>query len=49
MDLTIPAKDYGPGFDSKCILGFYRFKFWGINSFQYELKDTVSGNYSVYK
>ena len=49
LDLKSPAVEYGPGFNSKCILGFYRFRFLGLNGFQYDLINTVLGNYSVYK
>ena len=49
LDLKLPAVEYGPGFNSKCILGFYRYKFLGLNGFQYELTNTSLGNYSVYK
>ena len=49
LDLTIPAVDYGPGFNPRCILGFHHFKFLGVNTFLYSFSNTTLGNYSVYK
>lgn len=48
LDLNSFISDYGPGFNSKCFIGFYKFNWkWGY-IWKYIFTLTAASNYSTY-
>jgi hypothetical protein len=48
FDFNSIFSDYGPGFNSKCLIGYYSFNFKMQNAFKYDFIKTTQNNYTIY-